>query len=310
MSLLYGWLFWTGVSAGALGWLLIHHLTLGRWGEGWRPLAGAAARGLPLMLLGMLLWSGQVDQIFPWSHPDFPAHRRILYSPALVLGRTGLTLLVWSLFGFWLSRPGRRQGVASAGLLSLFLLGSMLAFDLVMSLDIHFYSSILGLIVLMGWALSSLAVLILVSPARLRTRERLHDWGGLMLACLMLQNYTVFSQLVIIWAGNLPEESAWVQLRVWGAWQPLAATLFLAFSVPGFLSLLVGPLKRRAAFVRAMAAWLLCGCALHLYWLMWPVASPSLVLDPMALLAWLAVGGLWFLSFWFWRGRLGEDRAE
>jgi hypothetical protein len=300
VSWLYAWLFWTGVSAGSLTWLLIHHLTLGRWGETWRPLAGSAARALPLLILGMALWCGQTDELYPWDH--FPEHRRAIFAPFQVCGRTGFALLIWSVFAFWLSGPVRRQGAAAAGLLSILLLGSMLAFDLVMSLDHHFYSSLFGLLVLLGWALSSLCVLILLSPP---DEKRCYDWGGLLLACLMLVTYLDFAQLLILWSGNLPEESGWLQLRVWGAWQPLAATLFLAFSAVPFLLLLVGPYKRKPSFVRGMAGWLLLGCALHAYWLVWPAFSPSLTLAPGAAGAWLLVGGLWLLNFRFWRTRLG-----
>lgn len=305
MSWLFAWLFWTGVSAGALIWLLIHHLTLGRWGENWRPLAGAAARALPLMIAAMALWCGQTEAIFPWDH--FPAHRRGLYAPFQVCGRTGFTLLIWTVFAFWLSQPPRRQGAAAAGLLSVLLLGSLLSFDLVMSLDPYFYSSLFGLLVLLGWALSGLAVLILLSPP---DRLRCHDWGRLLLACLMLLTYLDFAQLLILWSGNLPEESAWLQLRAWGVWQPLAALLFVGFAAVPFLLLLAGPLKRKPTFVRGMAAWLLLGCALHTYWLIWPAASAPLVLDPWALGAWLLLGGGWLLNFYFWRGRLGGLRAE
>ncbi|MFN8608930.1 MAG: hypothetical protein U0931_15460 [Vulcanimicrobiota bacterium] len=306
MSWLFAWIFWTGCSAGALAWLAIHHLTLGRWGEGWRRLAGAAARGLPLMLLAGGLWAGQVDQLYAWQH--FPPHRRVLYAAGPVLSRSLLALLVWSVLAFWLSGSRRRQGPAAFCLLSLLSLGSLLAFDLVMSLDPEFYSSLFGLIVLLGWSLSALCLLVLLSPAD--DPERLHDWGGLLLCCLMLQAYVDFSQLLIVWSGNLPEEGGWLLLRVWGAWQPLAALLFLGFGALPFLLLLAGPLKRRAAFLRPLAAWLLVGCGLHLYWLMWPCWSREFRLEPTALLSWLVLGAGWLASFAFWRSRLGQLRAE
>lgn len=305
MSWLFAWVFFTGLSVGALAWLQIHHLTLGRWGDAWQPEAGAAARALPLMLLATIVWAGHSADLFPWE--QFPAHRRALYSLPQVLGRTGFTLLVWSWFAFRCSRPGRRQGAAAAGLLSILVLGSLLAFDLIMSLDPHFYSSLFGLIVLLVWALSGLAALILFAPA---DRRRCYDWGGLLLACLMLLTYLDFSQLLIIWSGNLPEESGWLQLRVWGAWKAMACTLLVCFAAIPFLLLMIGPLKRKPGFVRAMAAWLLLGCLAHTYWLIWPAASARLELSASALFATLLLGALWMLNFWYWRARLGGLRGE
>jgi hypothetical protein len=141
MSWLFAWIFWTGVSIGSLSWLLIHHLTLGRWGEAWRPVAGAAARALPFMLVATTVWAARFRISFleplPGSSPG----------PVCSLSGVGAHRVCapdLDRFRLLLSQPGRRQGAAAAGLLSVLLLGSLLAFDLVMSLDPHFYSSLLA----------------------------------------------------------------------------------------------------------------------------------------------------------------------
>lgn len=299
---LFGWLFWTGISLGSLAWLCIHHLTDGRWSAALRPTLAAAARTLPLSLPLALLWLPGISHLYPWADAARVAgdhvlqHRQVLFTPAFVAGRTGVFLLIWSGLAWLLARPRRQQSLAAPALLFHLLAGSMLAFDLVMSLEPHFSSSVFGLILLLGQALSALCLSVFFT--RPADDKVCHDWGSLMLANLMLQAYTVFSQLVIVWMGDLPQEIPWLQSRVWGAWQPMALALFLLGGIGPFLFGLAGPLKRRYPLLRAEAVWLLLALSAHLYWLMWPALSPdAAVFDLAAPAGWLVCGAIWLVCF-------------
>lgn len=310
----FGWLFWTNVGIGALAWLAMHHLTRGDWGRELVPAAAAASRALLVLVPLAAPWLLQAAVLFPWADPfkvsteTILQHRLPLYEPMWVEARLGISFLLWMGFAAFLGARGRKQGLAAACLLLQLYVVTFFAFDWVASLEPKFYSSIYGFLILLSQALSGLAVLVCVCAHPGQKPGRCHDWGGLLLAPLMLLNYLEFCQLVIMWSGNKPEEMHWLHPRVWGAWQPLGTLLFWGFGVLPFLSLLMGPWKRRPAFLRGIGAWLTLGSMLHLYWLVWPAFSrETLQFSPWALFGVVVVGALWGVAFWFFRGRGGYD---
>ena len=172
----------------------------------------------------------------------------------------------------------RRFRVVSApGLVFFILLMSLAAVDWLMSLDPHWYSTIYGLILVVGQALAALsfavAVLVLLAPREpmsgvLRTKH-FHDLGKLMLALVMLWAYFSFSQFLIIWAGNLPEEIPYYLERLHGGWKYLSLVLVIGhFGLP-FCLLLSADLKKRPNLL-ARVAWFIV--AIRLYDVIWLVA--------------------------------------
>jgi hypothetical protein len=119
----------------------------------------------------------------------------------------------------------------------------------------------------------------------------------------MLYAYFAFSQFLIIWSGNLPEETPWYLTRMTGGWQYLAvAVLMLQFVMP-FVILLSRNLKRDARRLAAVALMVLLARLLDLYWLVTPAFSPGqLSIHWMDVAALFGVGGLW-LSFFVWQLR-------
>jgi hypothetical protein len=139
-----------------------------------------------------------------------------------------------------------------------------------MSLNPEWYSTIYGLIVVVGQGLSALAfavaVLALMAPREpmnrvLRTMH-FHDLGKLMLALVMLWAYFSFSQFLIIWAGNLPEEIPYYLVRLQGGWKIFSLLLVAGhFGLP-FCLLLSADLKKRPALL-ARVAWFIVAIRLY-----------------------------------------------
>jgi hypothetical protein len=118
---------------------------------------------------------------------------------------------------------------------------SLLAFDLIMSLAPYWYSNLFGAWYFMGSFLTGLTMLALMSiywRGRLGLqavigRQQFHDLGKLIFGFTIFWAYLTYSQLLVIWYGNLPEETAWVFYRMWSEWRPVAVlVLILVFVVP------------------------------------------------------------------------------
>jgi hypothetical protein len=135
------------------------------------------------------------------------------------------------------------------------------------------------------------------------TAEQFHDLGKLMLAFVMLYAYFAFSQFLIIWSGNLPEETPWYLARLNGGWQYIAVGLVLfQFALP-FAILLSRSLKRNARRLAVVALLVLGARLIDLFWLLKPAFSPGqFSVHWMDVAAVLGVGGVW-LSFFLWRLR-------
>jgi hypothetical protein len=183
---------------------------------------------------------------------------------------------------------------------------SLMGVDWLMSLDPHWYSTIYGLILVVGQGLSALsfavAVLALMAPREpmnsvLRTMH-FHDLGKLMLALVMLWAYFSFSQFLIIWAGNLPEEIPWYLRRFHGGWRYIGLFLVLFHFILPFLLLLSRGLKRKPRTLGALAAWVLFVRLVDLFWIVRPeFFHPGLDLHWLDIALPVGIGGIWLGTF-------------
>lgn len=323
---LVGYLFWTGIAVGCLGLLMLHHLVGGRWGYVIQRLLEAGVRTLPLMALLFLPILVGLADLYVWARPDVVAadlllqhKQRYLNGPAY-LGRTAVYFLVWIGVGTILTMLSTRQdqGIdtdrltrrlqvwSGPGLVLYGLAVTFSAFDWVMSLEPHWYSSIYGVVFLVGQALLALAFITRVA-IRLRNHppiqailgpDRLHDLGNLLLAFVMFWAYVAFSQYLIIWSGNLPEENHWYLHRMHGGWGVMAFTLVGFHFVVPFLLLLSRTTKRRAAILGPVAVGLLVMRALDLFWLVAPALHPEeFHVHWLDVVVPFGLGGLWLAAF-------------
>src|SRR5205823_1121376 len=150
-------------------------------------------------------------------------------------------------------RVRRRMQDISGPIILLFgLTVTFAAVDWGMSLEPHWFSTIYGLIIMAGWGLSALAFMITIATV-LSHHEPMehayqplhfHDWGKLLLAMVMLYAYFAFSQFLITWAGNLPEEIPFYLRRLHGGWQVVGLLLILFHFALPFVLLLSRQRKR------------------------------------------------------------------
>jgi hypothetical protein len=186
---------------------------------------------------------------------------------------------------------------------------SFAAIDWVMSLSPHWASTIYGFIFVAGQVISAMSLMILVvvmfsysEPFSHFIQQRhLHDLSKLLFAFNMLWAYFSFSQLLIIWSGNLPEEITFYHQRLQGAWGYVAVgVLVFHFFLP-FLVLLSHDVKRKRQLIPIVAGWMIAMRVLDIYWLTQPEFLSSPLEKPAALLwdlvAILGLGGLWLWLF-------------
>jgi hypothetical protein len=255
--------------------------------------------------------------------PGLSAWQQVYLRVPFFLGRAAVYFIAWLVLAWLLNRWSRQQeqepdplvirtrqrrlGMVSGGGLVLYgLTMTLAAVDWTMSLEPQWFSTIYGFLVLIGQALVAMAFAILVTfwlaqdepYAAVASPELWHDLGNLLLAFVMLWAYIAFSQLLITWSGDLPEEIRWYLHRSHGGWNWVGVVLAsVHFAVP-FCLLLSRRVTRRAPTLAAVAAVLFGFHLVDVFWLVMPAFSPGrLRVHWLDIVAPVAVGGLWLAAF-------------
>ena len=330
-SYLMSFLLVLGLALGSLGLVMLQHLTSGHWGiiirrpleSATRTLPLLAAFFLPIAIFGMKYLYGA------WLNPErlkkepLSNFQQAYLTPGGFAIRAFIYFAVWAalvLVFNWLSKrqDSNREDrglrrllkmLAGPGIILYVFAMSFAAIDWVMSISPHWASTIYGFILIAGQLISSMSFMIAVVVLLARTepysgflqRRHLHVLGKLLLAFVMLWAYFDFSQLLIIWSGNLPEEISFYRTRLYGGWGAVAViVLIFHFFVPFFL-LLSQNVKRSMSVLPKIALWLILMRLVDLFWMTRPAFTPT----PRALPSWLdialpiALGGLWLGFFFF-----------
>jgi len=326
-SYLFAFLFWNGVAIGCLSLLMIQHLTGGRWGLAIRRLLEAGTRTVPVLLVLFLPVVVGLKRIYPWagSEQADPTIRHAIelkhayLNVPFFLGRAAFYFAVWLLLAHFLNRLSletdagldlrrarQMRSISGGGLLLMGLTITFMSVDWVMSLDPRWFSTIYGMLFMIGTALSALALCIVVitrigttgSLGVVANADTLHDLGKLMLAFIMVWAYFSYSQFLIIWSGNLPEEIPWYLRRYHGTWKLIGLFLVVFhFAVP-FLILLSRNVKRRARTVGMVALWILAVRVVDLFWLVRPeFPATGFPLHWLDLTLPIGLGGVWLGMF-------------
>jgi len=322
---LVGFIFWAGITVGSLALLMLQHLTGGTWGLVIRRVLEAATRTLPLIIILFVPIILGIKQLYPWTNAALmnttPAlQQKVKYlNPSFFLIRAAIYFAFWSLLALllnWLSLEQDRtadknirkrlQIVSGPGLGLLIISITFTSVDWVMSLEPAWFSTIFGLLFVASWSLSALAFTIIVMSwlhkrepmIRVAQPAHFHDWGNLLLTLIMLWTYFAFSQYLIIWSGNLPEETTWYVARKHGGWGVIAiAIVILQFAFP-FLVLLSRAAKRSSERLAWLAVLILLMRFVDAVWLIEPAFNQEQFhLSWMDAVAPIAMGGLWLAAF-------------
>ncbi|MCP4898551.1 MAG: hypothetical protein GY906_16380 [bacterium] len=311
------------LALGCQLFLAFRGVTSAGWSTVFKRVPEAAVATLPFIAPVLLLvLAGGMGVLFEWSHADVMATDSLLASKSawlnvpFFLARAVLIFGIWVFFGLAMLRLSRRQDCAPgpAGnrrhtvLSSVFLVVfaitfSVASFDWIMSLEPHWFSTIFAVYHFTGALLGALALIsIIVIILRRRgyfasivNDDHLLDLGKLMMGFSAFWAYIWFSQYMLIWYSNLPEEVGYYMNRHTGAWAVLAGLNVLINWVVPFLVLLPRAAKRNEGLMLKAAGLLLVGRWLDLYLAVNPVFQPQAPLLGVWELAPLALGASLFL---------------
>ena len=310
LMLTFGW------AVGGLALLMVQYVTGGKWGLLLRRPLEAMSRTLPLVFVYWLVIVVWMKKLYLWaqvdgSRPDdveaalksgfineIQAHaisfKRPMLQPEMFFLVGLFCFAVWWLYSWRLNRLSlqrdldspantpqwikKMENISGPGILVYSLTMTAAVIYWVMSLDPTWYSSVYGLLFLVGQGYSVLALAIIVSlslskaePFKtiLRQTEQ-HDLGKFTFAFVMLNIYLAFAQFLIIWSGNLPEEIPWYLDRIRGHWGIIITLDFIFHWLIPFTMLLSRDIKRNKKRLMVVCGWMIFAKAFDLFWLIEP----------------------------------------
>jgi hypothetical protein len=308
---LMGFMICFGFSVGGLALLFVQYLSGGKWGLIIRRPLEAMSRCLPLVFLFFIPVGIFIKRLYIWAAVSDVAQALkngtidAAYAHAITYKRPMLNIpgfwvrgilyfVIWGFFAYLMNKWSLQRDAAAhedtpfwrvrfenwsgAGLLiySITMTGAVI--DWTMSLDPTWYSSIYGLMFLVGqgYGVFALAILTVISLSKyepmntlLRKTEQ-HDLGKLTFAFVMLNIYLAFSQFLIMWSGNLPEEIPWYLNRIRGGWGVIITLDFIFHWMIPFTLLLSRDLKRDKRRLAAVCRWMIFARCWDMFWLIEP----------------------------------------
>jgi hypothetical protein len=316
--------YWVGIVVTATIWNAIFHAAAAKWMIVLRRVLEGIGSALPVFILLFIPILLGMAILFPWVRPsrsmsaeelELLSHKAPYLTVQFFLIRAVIYFAVWWAVSDRLRRWSLRQdevggteptrlmrwlGAGSLPFLALTI--TFAGFDWLMSVDPFWISTIFGVYYFAGSFLSAMCVVAVViainqnNPTGLGgavTRHHLYNVGKLMLAFVAFWTYSAFSQFMLIWIANIPEESAWYVVRMKGGWANVGLFLIVCnFFIP-FFALLSRSLKLRPRVLAVVAVWLMVVHYIDIYWLVMPALFPDAPHPHLAhLAALLGVGGI------------------
>lgn len=336
-SWLLAFIFWGGITFGGLGVLMLQYLTGGAWGVVIRRIVEAASRTLPIAIIAWLFLAVGVyfNVVYEWGHlpPDdySVVHRGAYLTAPWWIVRGIIYFILFGVMVFLLNDWGAKQDKSqdheeaakwlvratafSGPTMVIYVIVITLAtVDWVMSLDPHWFSTIWGLLFVVGWALSTLCFCVLLLSYLMKLnpmnhiigKRHFHDLGKLMLALVMVWAYFNFSQLLIIYSGNIPEETGWYLTRMTTGWFWVGMFLVVFHFAFPYLYLLRQDWKKSAKMLSLVAGFIFVVRLVDMFFLISPMPRISehggtLILSQsfswLDIVAPIGLGGIWLWYF-------------
>ena len=293
--------FCLSLSLGALFFVDLQHLTRAGWSTAVRRMAEIVAGNLPVLVIlfvpFLVVVLAAPDRLFPWAESEAVEHSKLLAGKRPYLNLPFLVVRLIAYFGVWwfLSRfflkrsceqdasgdpelTVRMERLSAPGMILIGLTITFASFDLLMSLDPKWYSTIFGVYFFSGSAVGAIALLCLIpvllqSSGKLKgavSTEHYHDLGKLLFGFVFFWGYIAFSQYMLIWYGGIPEETSWYLHRQEGGWLYISLLLLFGHFIIPFLGLLSRHTKRHRPVLAFWAGWMLVMHWIDLYWLVMP----------------------------------------
>lgn len=292
---------WMALGLGGLFFVVVQHGVRAGWSIVVRRLAENAMLTLPVCgLLALPLVFFGAHDLYHWTHIDDPEvlndailiAKRSYLNEGFFRARMVIYIGVWSVLAYLYWSWSTKQDTARDPLplthkmrwmapLSVAAFAFTLtfgAFDLLMSLDPHWFSTIFGVYYFAGCVTfihSFLAVvtILLHRSGHLRgvvTPEHFHDLGKMMFAFTVFWAYIAFSQYMLIWYASIPEETEWFSIRGQGSFLTLSLVLAFTRFVAPFLGMMSRKIKRSAKTLAFWAVWIMVAEFIDMYWLVQP----------------------------------------
>lgn len=297
LAYLVAFFYFMSIALGGLFFAAIQHVTKAGWSVNIRRLSESLTAFLPFGAFAAAIFYIGAPKLYVWLDKAKVAEDEALMHKASYLNGTFWTMRLVVFFALWLffkkllvgdsleqdktgeERLTHRMLKNGIAFLLIFAFSySFLAVDLLMSVDPHWFSTIFGIYAFAGLFQSTMAFMILMIIylkkknllAGFVTEDHMHDLGKFLFAFTVFWCYIAFSQYMLIWYANLPEETRFIIPRTEGHWLPLSLLLLIGkFFVP-FLALLPRWAKRTNVHIGAISVWVLAMQYLDIYWLVYP----------------------------------------
>ncbi|PWB73657.1 hypothetical protein C3F09_04955 [candidate division GN15 bacterium] len=317
---------WLAIALGALFFVMVHYLVSARWSVVLLRLSENVALSIPYLAVLFIPVLFGLGHLYHWSHADVVAADEMLQNKSGYLNapffivRTVIYFAIWSFLAGYLNRMSVKQDagydqartdrvkwVAAVGMIAYALSVTAASFDWLMSLDAHWYSTIFGVNYFAAGLLTFVSVLVLLAIVLRRngvltetiTVEHYHDLGKLIFAFTIFWSYTNFSQYLLIWYGNIPEETIWYADRWVGSWKTISLIIIFGhFAVP-FIVLMTRSAKRSLTVLGVTAAWMVLMHYIEMYWLVYPTyIEHGASFGWMEPVTFVGIGAIVFWVFW------------